>query len=191
MISVVVFSYSETLKSMLVEYAAIEMGFLDDYSDADLNHKSIKGNFITTFLLHVARCIIFNIKNRVKTILITNASLKSFYSRLGFTVITDFATSNNFEIARSRFHYEKGKSKAEQKQTIGLQCLYTIPQRVTFLHDNQINFNIHKHVIRDLDVDSISETWFPNKYIEYEIQKKVDKTRGQLSSDEMTYDIRQ
>ena len=32
MISVVVFSYSESLKSMLVEYAATEMGFLDDYS---------------------------------------------------------------------------------------------------------------------------------------------------------------
>ena len=31
MISVVVFSYSETLESMLVEYAATEMGFLDDY----------------------------------------------------------------------------------------------------------------------------------------------------------------
>ena len=50
MISVVVFSYSETLKSILVEYAATEMGFLDDYSDADPNHKIIKGNGITTFL---------------------------------------------------------------------------------------------------------------------------------------------
>ena len=34
MISVVVFSYSETLESMLVDYAATEMGSLDDYSDA-------------------------------------------------------------------------------------------------------------------------------------------------------------
>ena len=42
MISVVVFSYSQTLKIMLIEYAAIEMGFLDDYSDADPNHKSIR-----------------------------------------------------------------------------------------------------------------------------------------------------
>ena len=87
MISVVVFSYSETLKSMLVEYAATEMGLLDDYSDAGPNHKSIRGNGITTFLLHVAQCIISNIKNRVKTIRIADASLKSFYSRLGFTVI--------------------------------------------------------------------------------------------------------
>ena len=96
MISVVVFSYSETLKIMLVEYAATEMGFLDDYSNSDLNHKSIRGNGITTFLFHVAQCIIFNLKNHVKKILIANVSLKTFYSRLGFTVIKDFVTSTNF-----------------------------------------------------------------------------------------------
>ena len=53
MISVVVFSYSESLKSVLFEYVATEMGFLDDYSDDYPNHKSIRGNDITTFLLHV------------------------------------------------------------------------------------------------------------------------------------------
>ena len=98
-------------------------------------------------------------------------------------VIKDFATSTTFEAARSRFHYEKGKYKAEQKQTIGLQCLCTIPRRVTLPHDNQINFNIHKNVFRDLDVNSTSETWFPNKYIEDDIKKKVDKTRERLASD--------
>ena len=41
---------------MLVEYVATEMGFIDDY----LDHKSIRGNGITTFLLQVAQCIIFN-----------------------------------------------------------------------------------------------------------------------------------
>ena len=46
-------------------------------------------------------------------------------------------------------------------------------------------------MFRYLDVNSTSETWFPNKYIEDEIKKKVDKTREQLSSDEMSYDIRQ
>ena len=163
MISVVVFSYSETLKSMLVEYAATEMGFLDDYYDADPNHKSIRVNGITTFLFHVAQCIILNLTNRVKTIIIADASLKSFYSRLGFTVIKDFAISNKFEVARGRFYYEKGKSKAEQKQNIGLHCLYTIPRRVTFLHDDRINFNIHKNVFRDLNVNSTSETWFLKK----------------------------
>ena len=65
MISVVVFSYSETLESILVEYAATEMGFLDDYLDADPNHKSIRENGITTFILHVYQCIIFNQTNRV------------------------------------------------------------------------------------------------------------------------------
>ena len=90
------------------------MGFLDDYLDADPNHKSIRGNGITTFLLHVAQCIIFNQTNRVKKILIADALLRSFYSRLGFKVIKDFATSANFEEARRRFHYEIGKYKAYQ-----------------------------------------------------------------------------
>ena len=121
---------------MLVEYTATEMGFLDDYYDADPNHKSIRGNSITTFLFHVLQCIILCLTNCVKTIIIANVSLKSFYSRLGFTVIKDFVTSTTFEAARSRFNYEKGKSKAEQKKTIGLQCLYTIPRQVIFLHDD-------------------------------------------------------
>ena len=69
---------------------------LDDYSDADPNHKSIRGNGITTFLLHVAQCIISSQTNCVKKILIANVSLKSFYSRLGFTVIKYFATCTNF-----------------------------------------------------------------------------------------------
>ena len=59
MISVVLFFYSETLKSVLVEYAATEMCFLDDYSDAYPNQKSIRGNGITTYLFHVAQCILF------------------------------------------------------------------------------------------------------------------------------------
>ena len=116
MISVVVFSYSETLKSMLVEYAATEMVFLDDYSDSDPNHNSIRGNGITTFLFHVAQCIIFNLTNHVKTIRIANVLLKTFYSRLGFTVIKDSVTSTNFEAARRRFHYETVKSKADKKK---------------------------------------------------------------------------
>ena len=111
MISVVVFSYSESLRSMLVEYVATEMGFLDDFSDADPNHKSMRVNGITKFLLHVSQCIIFNQTNRVKTILIVDASLKSFYSRLGFKLIKYFATSTNFDEACSRFHYETGNSK--------------------------------------------------------------------------------
>ena len=110
-ISVVVFSYSETLEIMLVYYAVTEMGSLDDYSDAAPQGKSMRGNGITTFLLHISQYIIFNKKNRVKTTLIAEASLKSFYSKLGFKVIKDFANSPNFEEARKQFHYESGKSK--------------------------------------------------------------------------------
>ena len=104
----------------------------------------MRWNGINTFILHVAQCIIFNQTNRVKTTLIANVLLKSFYSRLGLKVIKDFANSPNFEEAHKRIHYESGKSKAYQKKTIGLQCLQTTPRRVTFLHDNQINLNILK-----------------------------------------------
>ena len=117
------------------------MGFLDDYSDAYQNHKSIRGNGITTFLFYVAQCIIFNLTNRVKTILIANASLKKFYSRLGLSVIKDFGTSTTFEAACRRFHYYTGQSKEDEIRTIGSQCLYTIPRRVKFLNDDLINFN--------------------------------------------------
>ena len=107
------------------------------------------------------------------------------YSRLGFKVIEDFATSTNFEEARRKFHYETGKFKADQKKNIGIKCLHTILRRVTFIHDDQINLNIHKKVFRNLHVDRTSETWSPNKYIEAEIKKQLDKRRGQLASDEM------
>ena len=45
-------------------------------------------------------------------------------------------------------------------------------------------------MFRDLDVNPTSETWFPNKYIEDDIKKKVDKTIGKLASDEMENEIR-
>ena len=46
-------------------------------------------------------------------------------------------------------------------------------------------------MFRYLDGISTSETWFHNKYIEDEINKKIVRTRGKLASDEMAYDIRQ
>ena len=120
------------------------MGSLNHYLDAAPQGKSMRGNGITTFLLHVTQCIISNQTNCVKTTLIVDVSLKSFYSRLGFKVIRDFADYPNFEKAHKQFHYESGKSKADQKKTIGLQCLQTIQRRVTFLHDDRINLNIKK-----------------------------------------------
>ena len=69
---------------MFVEYVATEMGFLDDSSDADTNQKSIRGNVITTFLLHVAQCIIFNKTNRVKTILICQCIVEVILFKVRF-----------------------------------------------------------------------------------------------------------
>ena len=68
---------------MLIEYAATEMGFLDDYSDADPNHKSIRGNGITAYLFHVAQCILFCLTNSVQTILIANVSVDILF-KVGF-----------------------------------------------------------------------------------------------------------
>ena len=140
--------------------------------------------------MHVAQCIIFNQTNCVKTTLISDASLKSFYSRLDFKAIKDFANSPNFEEACKRFHYESGKSKEDHKKNIGLQYLQTIPRRVTFLHDDRINLNIHKNMFINLHDVPTSENWFPNKYIEAEIKKKLEKNRGQLTSDETENEIR-
>ena len=86
------------------------MGSLGDYSDAAPKGKIIRKNGITIFLLHVSQYKIFNQTNRVKTILIADALLKSFDSKLGLKFIKDFANSPNFEEARKRFHYEPGKS---------------------------------------------------------------------------------
>ena len=57
MISVVVFFYSDTLKSMCVDYAVTDMGCFGVYSDAAPRAKTMRGNGITKFLLHVAQCI--------------------------------------------------------------------------------------------------------------------------------------
>ena len=76
MISIVVFSYSNTLQSMLVDYEVTEMGCFDEYADAVSRAKSMRVNGITTFLLHIAQCITFNSKNLVTATLISEARLK-------------------------------------------------------------------------------------------------------------------
>ena len=126
MISVVVFFYSNTHKSMLVDYKVKEMGCFDDYLYDAPHDKNIRVNGITNFLLHVSQCITFRQTNFVAETFTSEASLNSFYSRLGFKVIKDFATSNNFEEACKLFNYKSGKSRALQKQKIVLQCHQTI-----------------------------------------------------------------
>ena len=74
--------------------------------------------------------------NIVTAKLIAKALLKSFYSRLGFKVIKDFAKSPKFKEARKRFDYESGKSKTMQKNIIGLQCRQTFPRRVSIINYN-------------------------------------------------------
>ena len=54
MISVVVFFYSNTLKIILVDYAVTDMDCFDDYSYAAPRAKTMRGNGITTFLLHIS-----------------------------------------------------------------------------------------------------------------------------------------
>ena len=54
------------------------MGFFDDYLDAAPRDKTMRGNGITTFILHVAQCITFRQTNIVTSTLIAKAPLKSF-----------------------------------------------------------------------------------------------------------------
>ena len=72
-----------------------------------------------------------------------------------------------------------------QKQTIGLQCNLTIPRRVTILHENRIDLNESRDVFKDLNEVLPSDYWFPYKYIDAEVNKKLHKTKGQLAGNEM------
>ena len=111
------------------------MGCFDDYLDFAPRANTIRGNGITTFILHVAQYITFNQTKKITAKLIAEARLKSLYSKLGFKVTKDFSTSNNFEKDRKRFNYESGKSKEFQGKK-GFHCYLTIPRRVTILHEN-------------------------------------------------------
>ena len=72
-----------------------------------------------------------------------------------------------------------------QKQKIGLQCYLTIPRRVTIVHDNQIDFNGNKDVFKDLNEVTPSDDGFPYECIDAEFNQKLDRTKGQLTGNEM------
>ena len=108
---------------MLVDYAVTEMGCFDNYSDDAPRAKTMRGNGITIFLLHVAQCITFCQRNLVIATLIAQALLKSFDSRLGLKVIKYFGTSPNFEKDLKRFNYESGKSKSLQKKKLAYNSI--------------------------------------------------------------------
>ena len=71
MVSVVMFFYSNTLKSMLVDYAVTEVGCFDDYLDAAPRAKTMRVNGITTFILHVSQCITFHKEKLLQLNLLT------------------------------------------------------------------------------------------------------------------------
>ena len=73
MISFVVFFYSNTLKSVLVDYAVKEMGYFGDYLDAAPRAKTMRVNGIITFILHIFQCITFHQTKFVTATLITKA----------------------------------------------------------------------------------------------------------------------
>ena len=91
---------------MLVDYAVTDMGCFDDYLDSAPRAKTMKRNDLNTFILHVSQCITSNQIKFVTSTIIAESRLKSLYSRLGFKVIKDFATSPNFEKSRKQFNYE-------------------------------------------------------------------------------------
>ena len=58
---------------MLVDYAVTEMGCFEDYSYASPRAKTMRGNGITTFILHVAQCITFRQINIFTATIISEA----------------------------------------------------------------------------------------------------------------------
>ena len=132
MISVVVFSTSFELQSMLVDYAGTEAGILDNYSDAAPDNKSIRGLGSATLLLHIAQCFAFLQTQHVTAILIAENTLHSFYTQLGFKKIKDFKSLPKFKDARQCFHYA---NHTDEDKIVAYKCLQTIPRRVTKLYD--------------------------------------------------------
>ena len=58
---------------MLVDYAVTEMFFLNDYLDAAPCAKTMRGNGITTYILHGAQYITFPLTNMFTATLIAKA----------------------------------------------------------------------------------------------------------------------
>ena len=67
------------------------------------------------------------------------------------------------------------------RKKIGLQCYLTIPRHVTFLYDNRIELNENKYVFKDLNEVPTSDYLFPYEYINSDVNKKVEKTKGKLA----------
>ena len=66
-----------------------------------------------------------------------------------------------------------------------MQFYLTIPRRVTFLYDYQIDLNENKDVFKDLNEFPPSDDCLPYEYIDAEVKKKVYKAKGKIAGDEM------
>ena len=53
------------------------------------------------------------------------------------------------------------------------------------IHENRIEFNENGDVFKDLNEVPLSEYCFPYKYVDAEVNKKFDKTKGRLAVNEM------
>ena len=60
-----------------------------------------------------------------------------------------------------------------------------MPQCVTIIHDNRIDFNENKDVFKNLNEVPLSDDWFSYEYIDCEVNNKLKKTSGQLAGYEM------
>ena len=72
-----------------------------------------------------------------------------------------------------------------QKRTIGLKYYLTIPRRGTIIHDNLIDFNENRDLLKELNEVPPSNNWFPYEYIDAEVNNKLDQTKGQLAGNEI------
>ena len=54
-----------------------------------------------------------------------------------------------------------------------------------FIYDNRIDLNENKYVFKYLNEFLPSYDWLPYEYIDAEVKKKVDKTKGHIAGDEM------
>ena len=61
---------------------------------------------------------------------------------------------------------------------MGLQCYQTIPRHVTIIHYNQVKKREYSAVYKYLNKVSTSGGQFPYEYIDAEVNKKLDETKG-------------
>ena len=66
-----------------------------------------------------------------------------------------------------------------------LQFYLTIPRCVTLLYDIQIDFNEDKDLFKDFNELPSSDDWSPYEYIDSDFKKKVEKTKGKFTINEM------